>query len=71
MVVVPVKHVALLDDEFKVLDGPRIDPATIEYELNEWDNFSLEGAVQIKDASVGREVVAVTVAEEALLSALA
>ena len=75
-VVVPVKQVAALDDEFELLDdGSGVDPDGIEWELNEWDTFSLEAAVQIRDAAGDGEVVAVSVgdeeAEEGLLSALA
>lgn len=76
-VVVPVKQVALLDDEFELLDdGSGVDPDGLEWDLNEWDTFSLEAAVQIRDASAEQgEVVAVTVggeeAQDGLLSALA
>src|SRR5579862_806142 len=75
-VVVPVKQVALLDDEFELLDdGSGVDPDSLEWDLNEWDSFSLEAAVQIREAAGEGEVVAVTVgdeeAEEGLLSALA
>jgi electron transfer flavoprotein beta subunit len=73
-VVVPVKQVALLDDEFELQDD-RVDPDSLEWDLNEWDSFSLEAAVQIREAAGEGEVVAVTVgdeeAEEGLLSALA
>src|SRR5579864_2954434 len=73
-VVVPVKQVALLDDEFE-LQRDRVDPDSLEWDLNEWDSFSLEAAVQIREAAGDGEVVAVTVgdeeAEEGLLSALA
>lgn len=73
-VVVAVKQVALLDDEFELVDDA-VDPDSIEYDLNEWDSFSLEAAVQIREAGGDGEVIAVTVgdeeAEEALLSALA
>ena len=75
-IVVPVKQVALLDDEFELLDGGAgVDPDSLEWDLNEWDSFSLEAAVQIHEQSGDGEVVAVTVgdeeAEEGLLSALA
>jgi electron transfer flavoprotein beta subunit len=75
-IVVPVKQVAALDDEFELLDdGSCVDPDGLEWELNEWDTFSLEAALQLRDAAGGGEVVAVTVgdeeAEEGLLSALA
>lgn len=75
-VVVPVKQVAALDDEFELLeDGSGVDPDRIEWDLNEWDTFSLEAAVQLRDSVGDGEVVAVTVGDEeageGLLTALA
>jgi electron transfer flavoprotein beta subunit len=76
-IVVPVKQVAALDDEFELLDdGSGVDPDFIEFDLNEWDAFSLEAALQLREAAgEGSEVVAVTLgddeSEEALLSCLA
>src|SRR5579864_4673073 len=76
-IVVPVKQVAALDDEFELLDeGSGVDPDSIEWDLNEWDTFSLEAALQLREAAGDDgEVVAITVgdeqAEEGLLSALA
>ena len=74
--VVAVKQVAVLDDEFELLDdGSDVDPDGLDWELNEWDSFSLEAAMQLREAAGEGEVVAVTVgdeeAEEGLLSALA
>ncbi len=73
-VAVCVKQVATLDDEFELHDGS-ID-ADLELELNEWDAFSLETALQLcEDSPDGGEVVVVTVgdenAEEALVECLA
>ena len=75
-VVVPVKQVALLDDEFELLDGGSgVDPDSLEWDLNEWDSFSLEAAVELREQAGDGEVIAITVgdeeAEEGLLSALA
>jgi electron transfer flavoprotein beta subunit len=75
-VVVPVKQVAVLADEFELLDdGAGVDPDSLDWELNEWDTFSLEAAVQLRDAAGEGEVVAITVGDEdageGLLSALA
>ena len=75
-VVVPVKQVAVLADEFELLDdGSGVDPDSLDWELNEWDTFSLEAAVQLRDAAAEGEVVAVTIGDEeageGLLSALA
>lgn len=76
-IVVPVKQVAALDDEFELSDdGSGVDPDFLEYDLNEWDAFSVEAALQLREAAGdGSEVVVVTVgdeeSEEALLSCLA
>ena len=51
-VVVCVKQVAVLDEEFEMLDGGAgVDPDAIEWELNEWDEFSLEVALQLSEAA--------------------
>jgi electron transfer flavoprotein beta subunit len=63
-IVVPVKQVAALDDEFELIDGVRIDPDFVEWELNEWDNFSLEAALMLREAAGEGEVVAVSVGDE-------
>jgi electron transfer flavoprotein beta subunit len=76
-IVVPVKQVAALDDDFELLgDGSGVDPDFVELDLNEWDAFSIEAALQLRDGAGGDgEVVVVTVgdeeADEALLGCLA
>lgn len=77
-IVVCVKQVASLDEEFELLEGDGgVDPDFIEWDLNEWDTFSLEAALALHegDGGGGGEVVAVTVgdeeAEEGLLACLA
>jgi electron transfer flavoprotein beta subunit len=77
-IVVPVKQVAALDEEFELLDDSvGVDPDFLEWDINEWDTFSLEAALELRDSidGDGHEVVVVTVgdegAEEGLLSCLA
>jgi electron transfer flavoprotein beta subunit len=77
-IVVAVKQVAALDEEFELLDeGAGVDADYLEWDLNEWDTFSLEAALQLRESSGGdgHEVIAITVgeeqAEEGLLSCLA
>ena len=75
-IVVPVKQVAALDDEFDLLDdGTGVDPDFVERDLNEWDTFSLEAALLLKEAAGDGEVIAVSVgddeATEGLLTCLA
>jgi electron transfer flavoprotein beta subunit len=75
-IAVAVKQVAALDDEFELLDdGSGVDPDFLEFELNEWDAFSLEAALQLREGTGEGEVVVLTVgddaADEALLGCLA
>ena len=75
-IAVTVKQVAALDDEFELLDdGSGVDPDFLELDLNEWDAFSLEAALQLREAAGDGEVVVLTVgddeADEALLGCLA
>jgi electron transfer flavoprotein beta subunit len=75
-VVVAVKAVATLDDEVDLVDDETaVDPDGLEWDVNEWDTFSLEEALTLRDAAGDGEVVVVTVgddeAEESLLACLA
>ena len=75
-VVVAVKAVATLDDEVELVDDETaVDPDGLEWDVNEWDTFSLEEALTLRDAAGGGEVVVVTVgddeAEETLVACLA
>src|ERR671936_1962268 len=61
-IVVPVKQGAVVDEDFELVgDGSAVDPDFLEWSLNEWDDFSLEAALQLAD---GDEVVVVTVGDE-------
>lgn len=65
-ILVAVKQVAALDEDFEIRgDGRGIDPDFLVRDLNEWDDFSLEEAVKIKEAaSEPVEVLAVSVGSE-------
>jgi electron transfer flavoprotein beta subunit len=64
-IVVPVKQVAVLDEEFElVADRTGVDPDALDWQLNEWDEFSLEAALQLRDADGEGEVVVVSVGDE-------
>jgi electron transfer flavoprotein beta subunit len=62
-IVVPVKHVASIDEDAD-LRGGTVDPADLEWDLNEWDEFSLEAAVQLVEAAGEGEVVVVSVGDD-------
>lgn len=75
-ILVAVKQVSALDEDFEIrADGRDVDPDFLVRDLNEWDDYSLEEAVKIKEAGAGVEVVAVTVgnddADEVLRKCLA
>jgi electron transfer flavoprotein beta subunit len=76
-ILVAVKQVAALDEDFELrADGRDVDPDFLIRDLNEWDDFSLEEAVKIKEASATAiEVVVVSVgpaaADESLRKCLA
>ena len=56
-ILVAVKQVAALDEDFQIReDGRDVDADFLIRDLNEWDDFSLEEAVKIKEASAERDV---------------
>ena len=65
-ILVAVKQVAALDEDFEIrADGKDVDEDFFLYDLNEWDDFSLEEAMKIKEASDAEvEVVVVSVGPE-------
>lgn len=74
-IVVAVKQVAALDEEFDLEpDARRTATEDLDWSINEWDQFSLEAALELRDANSG-EVVVLTVggeeAEQTLLTCLA
>ncbi len=62
-ILVTVKQVAALDEDFEFrADGKDVDEDFLIYDLNEWDDFSLEEAMKIKESSDKEvEVVVVSV----------
>ena len=75
-ILVAVKQVAALDEDFEIrADGRDVEEDFLLRDLNEWDEYSLEEAVRIREAGAEVEVVVVTVgpdaADEALRKCLA
>ncbi|WP_224270343.1 electron transfer flavoprotein subunit beta/FixA family protein [Haloprofundus salinisoli] len=62
-ILVTVKEIAEVEDDFEI-DGLGIDEAYLEYDLNEWDDYAVEEAVQIAEAGDDVEVVSVTIGPE-------
>jgi electron transfer flavoprotein beta subunit len=63
-VLVAVKQVARLREDFELSGTEALAADALELELNEWDAHALEAAVQLVEASPEDEVVVVTVADE-------
>jgi len=65
-ILVAVKQVASLDEDFEIRgDGRGIEPDFLIRDLNEWDDFSLEEAVKIKESAAEPvEVVVVSVGSD-------
>jgi electron transfer flavoprotein beta subunit len=60
---VPVTDAATVDDEFEI-DGLAVDERYLTYDMNEWDEYAVEAAVQLAEAGEDVEVVTVTVGPE-------
>lgn len=62
-ILVAVKQTAALEEDFEIRDdGLDVDEDFMMYDLNEWDDFSLEEAMKIKESSDTEvEVVVVSV----------
>jgi electron transfer flavoprotein beta subunit len=66
-ILVAVKQIAALDEDFEIrADGKDVEAEFLLRDLNEWDDFALEEAVRIREASTGTpvEVVVVSVGPE-------
>ncbi|MFC7228167.1 electron transfer flavoprotein subunit beta/FixA family protein [Salinirubellus salinus] len=62
-ILVTVKEVAEVEDEFDI-DGLDIDSRYLDYDLNEWDDYAIEAAVQISESADDVEVVTATIGPE-------
>jgi electron transfer flavoprotein beta subunit len=73
-ILVTVKEVAEVEDEFEI-SGLDVDPRYLTYDINEWDDYAVEEAVQFSESNDDVEVITVTIgperAEETIRMALA
>lgn len=73
-ILVPVKQVAILDEEVELDGGAGVPADALDWQLNEWDAFSLEAALALNEGEDGEVLVASVgdeQAEEGLLACLA
>jgi electron transfer flavoprotein beta subunit len=62
-ILVTVKEVAEVAEDFEIA-GTAIDEAYLEYDLNEWDDYAVEEAVQLREEEIADEVVTATIGPE-------
>ena len=62
-ILVTVKEVATVEDEFEI-EGTEIADQYLGSDLNEWDDYAVEEAVQLQEEGVADEVVTVTIGPE-------
>ncbi|MDR5674452.1 Electron transfer flavoprotein, beta subunit [Halalkaliarchaeum sp. AArc-CO] len=62
-VLVTVKEVAEAADDFEI-SGIEIEEGYLEYDLNEWDDYAIEEAVQLSEQRDDVETVGVTIGPE-------
>jgi electron transfer flavoprotein beta subunit len=62
-ILVTVKEVAEVEDQFEI-SGLDIADSSLEYDLNEWDDYAVEEAVQLSEEHDDVEVVTVTIGPE-------
>ena len=62
-VLVAVKEVVEVADDFEIVEDA-IDDRYREFDLNEWDDYAVEAAVQLQEEGLADEVVSVTVGPE-------
>jgi electron transfer flavoprotein beta subunit len=72
-IVVPIKVAGSPDDSAKIQNN-EVDESSLEWDVNEWDRFAIEAALEIAEAEEG-EVLVISIGgdeiEDGLLTALA
>jgi electron transfer flavoprotein beta subunit len=65
-ILVPVKQVSVLDEDFELRDDGRdVDPDYLEHELNEWDDYSWEEALRLREEHGDEvEIIPLTIGPE-------
>ncbi|AHG00263.1 electron transfer flavoprotein subunit beta [Halostagnicola larsenii XH-48] len=62
-ILVTVKEVATVEDEFEI-EETEIADQYLGADLNEWDDYAVEEAVQLQETGIADEVVTVTIGSE-------
>jgi len=62
-IVVCLKQVPDMESKFKIIDDKKVDEAQIAFKINDFDNYAVEAALQLKE-KLGGEVIIVTAGPE-------
>ncbi|MFB6109443.1 MAG: electron transfer flavoprotein subunit beta/FixA family protein [Halodesulfurarchaeum sp.] len=62
-ILVTFAEVAAVADNFEIEDGT-VPDRYLEYDLNEWDEYALEAAVELKEEGIADEVLTLTIGPE-------
>jgi electron transfer flavoprotein beta subunit len=66
-IAVCIKRVPDMDVRFKIAaDGRSVDEAGLKYDMNDFDSWAVEAALQIKDKDASTEVVAISLGPDAV-----
>ena len=63
-IVVCLKQVPEMESKFRIIDENHIDESQVVFKINDFDNYAVEEALQLRDRSGGGEVVIVTAGPE-------
>jgi len=62
-IVVCLKQVPDMESKFKIVDDKKVDESQIAFKINDFDNYAVEAALQLKE-KLGGEVVIVSAGPE-------
>lgn len=62
-IVVCLKQVPDMESKFKIVDDKKIDESQVAFKINDFDNYAVEAALQLKEKN-GGEVIIVTAGPE-------
>lgn len=62
-IVVCLKQVPDMESKFKIVDDKKVDESQIAFKINDFDNYAVEAALQLKEKN-GGEVIIVTAGPE-------
>ncbi|MCW2984597.1 MAG: Electron transfer flavoprotein alpha/beta-subunit [Conexibacter sp.] len=69
-IVVSMKCAATLEEDYELAETEVVSDDALEWDVNEWDTYALEAALQIKESEGDGEIVVVTVGGDEVADAL-